>query len=318
MNEQGYPTTQQEAIIYFSDSRVCHDFMVQMRWADGVACPRCGDMDVRYSETKSAKPRRLWNCYGCKKQFTVKVGTIFEDSPLGLEKWLPCIWLIVNAKNGISSCEISRALGVTQKTAWFMAHRIRLALQQGSFEKMSGQVEADETFIGGKASNMHKSQRAKKIQGRGSVGKAVVLGLLERSAKGKPSKVLAKVVPDTSTQTLVGEIRYHVEEGSEVYTDAWKAYRALTPQFKHEFVDHAVAYVQGNVSTNGLENFWCLLKRSVKGTYVQVAPFHLFRYLDEQAYRYNERESNDADQFVKAVRSVTGRRLTFQEVTGKN
>lgn len=254
MNAQGYPETQQEAIIHFSDAQVCHDFMVKMRWPNGVVCPRCNCEDVRYSQTKGAKPRRLWNCYNCKKQFTVKVGTIFEDSPLGLEKWLPAVWLIVNAKNGISSYEIHRALGITQKTAWFMAHRIRLALQVGNFEKMSGTVEADETFVGGKASNMHKDKRVAKIQGRGTVGKTAVLGLLERDTKtGKPKRVKAQVVEDTSSETLHAAIRENVEEGTELHTDAWKSYRGLTPDYIHYFVDHAVAYAEGHVSTNGLE-----------------------------------------------------------------
>jgi len=195
-----------------------------------------------------------------------------------------------------------------------MAHRIRLALQAGSFEKLSGQVEADETFIGGKASNMHKAEREKKIQGRGTVGKSIVLGLLERQ-DGKPSKVRAKVVKDTTSETLQGEVRENVEAGSELFTDAWKSYRGLGADYQHQFVDHAIAYVDGQVSTNGLENFWCLLKRTVKGTYVAVDAQHLFRYLDEQAYRYNNRKSNDAERFLKAVKSVSGKRLTREELT---
>jgi transposase-like protein len=318
MNVQGYPETLQEAILYFSDAQVCHDFMVNMRWPNGVTCPRCGCEDVRYSQTKGAKPRRLWNCYGCKKQFTVKVGTIFEDSPLGMEKWLPAVWIIVNAKNGVSSHELGRSLGVTQKTAWFMLHRIRLALQVGSFDKMSGTIEADETFIGGKASNMHKSKRIAKIQGRGTVGKTAVLGLLERDSKtGKPKRVVAQVVPDTGAETLQGAIHEKGEAGSEIHTDAWKAYRGLTPDYFHFFVDHAIAYAEGHVTTNGLENFWSLLKRSIKGTYTHVEPYHLFRYLDEQAWRYNKRKMKDGDRFVEALRFVTGRRLTYQQVTGK-
>ena len=309
--QQPLPQTQIEAIRYFEDPDNCHNFMVSRRWPNGVTCPRCGSQSIG----KLSKPRYVWNCKGCKKQFTVKVGTVFEDSPLPLTKWLPAVWLIVNAKNGISSCEIARALGVTQKTAWFMAHRIRTALHAGSFEKLSGTIEADETFIGGKASNMHKSKREAKIQGRGTVGKAIVLGLLERDEKGKASKVKAKVIPDTQRETLHAEISQHVETGSQVFTDAWKAYRDLSPAYAHQFVDHAVAYVQGNVSTNGLENFWCLLKRSVKGTYVSVEPYHLFRYLDEQAYRFNDRKGSDSDRFVKAMQSLAGKRLTYAELT---
>ncbi len=314
MSNELCPQTLQQAIEYFADEDTCHAFMVSMRWVNGVTCPRCGCEDsgrIKFIET-----RRIWRCNACKKQFSVKVGTIFEDSPLPMKSWLGAVWMIVNAKNGISSCEIARSLGVTQKTAWFMAHRIRLALQAGSFEKLKGQVEADETFIGGKASNMHKAEREKKIKGRGSVGKAVVLGLLERQ-DGKPSKVRAKVVKDTTSETLQSEVRENVEAGSELFTDAWKSYRGLGVEYQHRFVDHAVAYVDGQVSTNGLENFWCLLKRTVKGTYVAVDAQHLFRYLDEQAYRYNNRKSNDAERFLKAVKWVSGKRLTRAELTSK-
>jgi len=328
MTEHGYPETQQEAIIHFSDAQVCHDFMVQMRWPDVMACPRCGGADVRYSQTKGPKVRRLWNCHDCKKQFTVKVGTIFEDSPLAMEKWLPAVWLIVNAKNGISSYELHRALGVTQKTAWFMLHRIRLALQEGTFEKkMSGEVEADETFIGGKAANMHKHKRAEKIQGRGATGKEVVMGMLERGdqvtkaerkKKGvKLSTVRANHVKDTSANTLQGEVKANVEKGSILYTDAALGYRGLNEQYIHGYVDHALAYVVDSIHTNGMENFWCLLKRSIRGTYVHVNAEHLFRYLDEQSYRFNYRGGNDSDRFLRAMRSVTGKRLTYQAVTGK-
>jgi transposase-like protein len=328
MTEHGYPETTQEAIIYFSEAQVCHDFMVQMRWPDGVACPRCGCSDVRYSQTKGARPRRLWNCHGCKKQFTVKVGTIFEDSPLGLEKWLPAVWLIVNAKNGISSCEIARSLGVTQKTAWFMSHRIRVALQEGTFEKkMSGEVEADETFIGGKAQNMHKHKRREAIQGRGVVGKEIVMGLLDRGdritkeekkkKRGKHSTVRVKHIKDTTGATLQGEVKANVETGSILYTDAALGYQGLSEEYIHGFIDHAVAYVDESIHTNGIENFWCLLKRGLRGTYVSVNAEHLFRYLDEQAYRFNYRGGNDSDRFIWAMRSVTGKRLSYKEVTGQ-
>ena len=316
MTENGYPETAQEAIIYFSDAQVCHDFMVKMRWPNGVVCPRCGSVDVRFSQTKAAKPRRLWNCHGCKKQFTLKVGTIFEDSPLGLEKWLPAVWLIVNAKNGISSCELARSLGVTQKTAWFMLHRIRVALQEGTFEKMSGQVEADETYIGGKAKNMHTDKRIEKVKGRGrgATGKAVVMGLLERNEKGK-SRVRTKHLKDVRRHTLHSEIANTVEAGSEVITDALPSYERLDSIYTHNAIDHARCYAIGHVHTNGLENFWSLLKRSIRGTYVSVNHEHLFRYLDEQAYRFNYRQGNDCDRFLKAVKSVTGARLTYRDVT---
>ena len=304
------PKTILEAVQYFSDLDVATQHVAATRWPDGPVCPKCGVLDKNHYYLKS---RRVWKCRACKQQFSVKVGTIFEDSPIGLNKWLPAMWIIANAKNGVSSCEIHRAIGVTQKTAWFMLHRIRLAMQQGSIEKLSGHVEADETYIGGKARNMHKSKREQKITGRGSSGKVAVMGLLERHGKVK-----TKIVPDTTSRTLQVEIRESVEPGSEVHTDALRSYRGLDPEFVHNVVDHAERYVDGHVHTNGLENFWSLLKRGIKGTYVSVEPYHLFRYLDEQAFRFNERGVEDADRFRKALGTVSGRRLTYDELTGRS
>ncbi|MGI8540192.1 MAG: IS1595 family transposase [Rubrobacteraceae bacterium] len=227
-----------------------------------------------------------------------------------MDKWLPAMWMVVNCKNGISSYELARNLGVTQKTAWFMSHRIRLAMQTGTFEKLSGHVEADETFIGGKARNMHKSKREEKITGWGMSGKVAVMGLLERHGE-----VRTKVIPDTKSRTLQVEIRENVEPGSEIHTDALRSYRGLDPEYIHNVVDHAEKYVDGHVHTNGLENFWSLLKRGIKGTYVSVEPYHLFRYLDEQAFRFNERDGKDADRFGKTLGAVAGRRLTYSELT---
>ncbi len=302
------PRTLLEAINHFSDLDVCVQFMVDARWPFGVVCPHCQSQEVG----KMSKARRVWNCKSCKKQFSVKVGTVFEDSPLGLDKWLPALWLISNAKNGISSYELHRALGVTQKTAWFMLHRIRVAMQQKSFEKLSGEVEADETFIGGKAKNMHSEKRKAKVKGRGAVGKDIVMGLLERGGEVK-----VKHIKDTRRATLHKEIAENVEHGSEVHTDAFPAYRQLDDRYIHEVIDHAVAYVQGNVSTNGLENFWSLLKRTIGGTYVSVDAYHLMRYLDEQTFRFNARHGDDADRFIEVLESVAGRRLTYKELTGK-
>ncbi len=303
------PKTLLEAVQYFSDLDVATQHVAATRWPDGPVCPKCGVLDKNHYYLKS---RRVWKCRACKKQFSVKVGTIFEDSPIGLNKWLPAMWIIANAKNGVSSCEIHCAIGVTQKTAWFMLHRIRLAMQHGSLEKLSGHVEADETYIGGKARNMHKSKREQKIQGRGASGKVAVMGLLERHGKVK-----TKIVPDTTSRTLQVEVRQNVQPGSEVHTDALRSYRGLDPEYVHNVVDHAERYVDGHVHTNGLENFWSLLKRSLKGTYVSVEPYHLFRYLDEQAFRFNEREGKDADRFSKTLGSVAWRRLTYDELTGK-
>ena len=261
------PETLTEAIRFFADADVCLAFVAKLRWPNGVACPRCGA-----GETSFLSTRKLWKCKGCKKQFSVKVGTIFEDSPIGLDKWLPALWMVVNCKNGISSYEMARALGVTQKTAWFMNHRIRLAVQEGTFEPMSGEVEVDETFIGGRARFMHESKRAEKITGTGGMGKTAVMGLLERHGTDGHSKVRAKVVPNTRRKTLSPEVRKNVTEGSEIFTDALKSYNDLSDAYTHEVIDHAECYAKGKVHTNGLENFWSLLKRSIKGTYVCVEP----------------------------------------------
>src|SRR5215217_5685242 len=302
------PKTLLEAIRYFSDLDVATQYFANLRWPNGPVCPRCGLVKDHYY----TKPRRLWQCKGCKKQFSVKVGTIFEDSPIGMDKWLPAMWMLVNCKNGKSSHELARDLGVQQKTAWFMLQRLRLAMQTGTFEKLEGQVEADETFIGGKARNMHKSKRDEKISGRGASGKVAVMGLLERHGE-----VRTKVVPDTKSRTLQVEVRENVEPGSEVHTDALASYWGLDPDYVHNVVDHAETYVRGHVHTNGLENFWSLLKRGIGGTYVSVEPFHLFRYLDEQAFRFNERKDNDAGRFAKAIGSISDRRLTYKNLTGK-
>lgn len=299
------PQTLIEAIRYFGDADTCHAFMVRMRWPDGkIACPRCECDRVGFIKT-----RKTWQCKGCKKQFTTKLGTIFEDSPLTMSKWLPAVWLIANAKNGISSHELGRALGVTQKSAWHMLHRIRLAMQVGTFKKLlKGEIEVDETFIGGKARNMHAG--ARKATGSGIGGKAVVIGMLER--KGE---VRLKVMPDTKKGTLQAEVRANVYRGSEVFTDALRSYTALCDEYAHQVIDHAESYVKGKVHTNGLENFWSLLKRSLKGTYVSVQPFHLFRYLDEQTFRFNKRLGSDYTRFLEVMLSVSGKRLTFKNLT---
>jgi transposase-like protein len=229
--------------------------------------------------------------------------------------------MVANCKNGISSYEMHRALGVTQKTAWFMDHRIRLAMQTGSFMKMSGAVEADESFIGGLSKNMHANRRKRVIgDARGHTGKEVVMGILRRTdkASGSKSKVRAEHIPDVSGETLKEQVRSTVAPGSRLYTDAWVGYRGLDSDYEQFVINHAVAYVEGHVHTNGIENFWSLLKRTIKGTYVSVEPFHLGRYLDEQAFRFNEREHNDGTRFRKVASSVAGRRLTYAELTGKN
>jgi transposase-like protein len=306
------PKTLQEAIRYFSDPDTCLAFMVEIRWPAGVACPTCQSKDVRFLAT-----RRLWECKAKhpKRQFSAKVGTIFEDSALGLDKWFAAMWLIANAKNGISSYEVSRSLKVTQKTAWFMLHRIRLAMQAGFVKKMAGRVEADETFIGPAAHNMHVDRRKAAEAGRalGSryVSKAIVAGILER--KGR---VHAQVVQDTTQASLMRPIYRQVATGAELITDAAPAYR-LPAGFIHSVIDKSKAYVRGHVHTNGMENFWSLLKRMIRGTYVSVESFHLGRYLDEEVFRFNERKDpqGDSGRFLAVLQSVMGRRLTYAALT---
>lgn len=304
MNET-FPTTLIQAIKYFSNPDIALACMIAMRWPEGITCPRCDS-----TEHSFVKTRRIWICKGCKKHFSVKIGTIMEDSPIGLDKWMSAIWLIVNAKNGISSYEIHRALGITQKSAWFLLHRIRKGLQTGTFQKLAGHVEIDETFIGGVAKNMH--ERKRRHVGTGGAGKVAVMGMLER--KGE---VRAHVVPNVRMETLRGHVEQNVERGANVYTDQWAAYNGLDANYKREVINHSHEYVRGLVHTNGIENFWSLLKRAIKGTYVSVEPFHLFRYVDEQAFRFNTRKGNDAERFIAAAQGITGKRLTHAQLTGK-
>jgi transposase-like protein len=314
MNTNG-PATLMGAIRYFSDADRTLAFWVAIRWPDGVICPRCGSRQVSFITT-----RRIWKCSQKHdhRQFSAKVGSIFEDSPLGLDKWFTAMWLVANCKNGVSSYEIARGVKVTQKTAWFMDHRIRLATQTGSFEKMKGEVEADESFIGGLARFMHKDRREAAIKGTGGAGKVAVMGLLERHGKDGVSRVRAKVLKNVQHATLHGEIRGSVESGSEMFTDAWTGYTGIAPEYVHNVIDHAEKYAEGRVHVNGIENFWSLLKRGIKGTYVSVEPFHLFRYLDEQAFRFNERKTTDGARFTEALSGAAGRRLTYKTLTGKD
>jgi len=312
------PKSLQEAILYFSNQDNCIDYLAIRRWPDGkVICPGCGSEKVSFN----AK-RRTWKCskHHSKREFSIKVGTVMEDSPIPLDKWLTAMWMILNCKNGVSSCEIAKDVRVNQKSAWFMLHRIRLSMQDETLgSKLSGEVEADETFIGGKARNMHKNVKARRItgQGRNTDDKIMVMGILERGGK-----IRTKILSDRKQETLHGEVKANVETGAELYTDTFGAYKGLQSEYAHQVVDHALRYVDGRVHTNGLENFWSLLKRSLGGTYVSVEPFHLFRYLDEQSFRYNfrgtkENPMTDADRFSIAASQLVGKRITFAQLTGK-
>jgi transposase-like protein len=310
------PKTLQQAIIHFADAGNCLAYMIKLRWPNGVECPTCGRKDVVFLANQNK-----WQCKSVHhhRQFTVKVGTIFEDSPIGLDKWLTAIWMLSNCKNGISSYEVARALGITQKSAWFMLHRIRLAMQNGSLLKMGGsgsEVEVDETFIGGAARFMHRDKHRRRITETGTKDKIAVVGVLERGGE-----VRTAVVPNRRKHHLQKHIQENVEPNTSVYTDALMSYMGLQHRgYEHKVIDHAEKYVDGRVHTNGLENFWSLLKRGLKGTYVSVEPFHLFRYLDEQALRYNLRKKpmDDLARFEHVASQVLGKRLTYAEVTGKD
>jgi len=306
------PKSLQEAIVYFSNPDNCIDYLAIRRWPDGkVICPGCGSEKISFNAQ-----RRTWKCssHHAKREFSIKVGTVMEDSAIPLDKWLTVIWLVTNCKNGVSSYEIARDVKVTQKSAWFMLHRIRLAMQDDFFgSKLGGEVEVDETFIGGKARNMHVSKRQRRITGTGGKDKTAVMGILERGGK-----IRTAVIPNRRKSALQAEVRKHVEAGAALYTDALLSYEGLATEYAHQVVDHAAEYVNGRVHTNGLENFWSLLKRGISGTYVSVEPFHLFRYLDEQMFRFNNRKDlDDAGRFNLAVSQIVGKRLTFAELTGK-
>lgn len=313
------PKTLLEAVQYFKSQENCIRYLAAKRWPDGVViCPICGSKSVGFL----AKQNR-WQCSvrHPRRQFSIKVGTIMEDSPIGLDKWLPVMWLIANCRNGISSWEIHRDLGVTQKTAWFMLHRVRLAMQdEVTGGKLGGEVEVDETYIGGKARNMHKSAKARKLNGAGggTSGKVGLQGFLQRGGKVK-----ATVIKDATMGTLVPNIHDHVKAGSHVITDEWKAYFGLPSEYVHSVINHAETYVDGQVHTNGIENFWSLLKRGLGGTYVAVEPFHLFRYVDEQAFRFNNRLDEDglrvpdSERFSRLCSQILGRRLTYKQLIGK-
>ncbi len=309
------PKSLQQAILHFADFENCKAFMVGLRWPDGaVKCPRCGSERVFWIEKE-----RVWKCYGKHDhaKFSLKTGTVMEDSPIGIDKWLAALWLVVNCKNGISSCEMAKDLDITQKSAWFLNHRIRYALHEGTFDKLSGEVEVDETFIGGKARNMHLDKRERRITGTGGKDKTAVMGIMERGGR-----VRVKVVPSRRKSALQAEVREHVAAGSALYSDALKSYDGLAQEYAHQVIDHAIKYAEGNVHTNSLENFWSLLKRGINGTYVSVEPFHLFRYLDEQVFRFENRATsdnplNDFDRFKMAASQIVGKRLTWDQVTGK-
>ena len=317
------PTTLLEAVQYFASEENCIKYLAAKRWPDGVVvCPICGKSGAGFL----AKQKR-WQCSARhpKRQFSIKVGTIMEDSPIGLDKWMPVLWLIANCRNGISSWEIHRDLGVTQKTAWFMLQRARLAMQDDlTGGNLNGEIEVDESYIGGKVRNMHKDRKMKAQQTSQKGDKAIVLGILERASEGKKKRVRATVISDRKKKTMQAEVAAHVEVGSTIYADEFAGSWRMDDKYIHGIVNHAEQYVDGQIHTNGLENFWSLLKRGIGGTYIAVEPFHLFRYIDEQAFRYNNRKHEDgevvtdSERFGRLCDQIIGRRLTYAELIGKD
>ncbi len=307
------PKTLQEAIVYFSDADRAFEYAKRFRWPDGnVVCPRCKNAKHSFIKT-----RKVWFCYECKKQFSLKLGTVFEDSALTLDKWMTGFWMLCNCKNGVSSMELHRTLGITQKAAWFMLQRLRLALQDDFYTtKLGGGgkgVEVDETFIGGKARFMHKERKAQ-LTGRVEDDKTTVVGFIERGGK-----VRTQIVAKRRAHNLQPLVRENVQAGAALYTDALKSYIGLGADYQHQVVDHAVEYVRGKVHTNTMENFWSLVKRQLHGTYISVEPYHLFRYLDEQMFRFNNRKDvSDSQRFARAMSQIGGKRLTYSQLTGKN
>jgi transposase-like protein len=302
------PSTLLEAVLYFSDKTRSFEFVRQLRWAEGRArCPHCNHGDPWFIATRS-----IWKCKACKRQFSLKVGTIFEDSPLGWDKWLPAVWLLANSKNSVSSYELARALGVTQKTAWFMLHRIRDAMATGSFQRMSGITEVDDTFIGGLAKNMHHKVRRHRITGTGGKDKMVVQGARNRDS----GTVTATVIDGTDRATIQEHVYQWVEPGSALFTDEHNSYNGLEQDFAVKQVNHAKGeYVSGDVHTNGIENYWSLLKRSIKGTQIHVSAAHLDRYVTERTFVYNHRDAGDLGRMRAAVAGANGRRLAWARLT---
>jgi transposase-like protein len=320
---QTEPRCLQEAIVYFSNPDNCIEYIAVRRWPNGAVCPTCGSAKVSAFNAK----RRTWKCgsHHPKREFSIKVGTIYEDSPIPLDKWLTATWMLTNCKNGVSSYEIARDLKVTQKSAWFMLHRIRLALGEVTENKMGGDgrgpVEVNETFVGANPVRMHRSRRLKlqtAITQR--TNKTPVMGLLDRETR----QVRAHVIPNVKRETLQNAILNQFHDGTTIYTDQYTGYDRLraAKEFIHETVNHMEEYVRGQVHTQDIESFWSLLKRILRGTYVAVEPFHLDRYVSEQVFRFNNRATrdnplNDSDRFDIAVRQIIGKRITFAELTGK-
>jgi transposase-like protein len=299
------PKSLLEAIRYYSSEVICVEFLSSLFWGDGEkCCIKCGSTAIYGMRTRPA-----FKCRDCKAQFSLKSGTVMHNSPLPITKWIPAVWMVVNCKNGVSSYEVARALLITQKSAWHVCHRIREAIAKDAGIKLSGSVEIDESYFGGIEKNRHA--KAKRDLAGGN-GKTIVFGAVERGGR-----VQARVIEDTHARTLQNQVLATVKIGSTVYSDSEASYSALGIVYDHSSVNHKIGqYAKGKVHSNTIENYWSLVKRALKGTYIHVEPYHLDRYLDEQGFRYDNRKDNDSGRFIKATSLLFGKRLTYAELTG--
>lgn len=295
-----------QVLDYFKEEKTCIDYLAQQRWGNEPSCPHCGNVGAYITN-------RGYKCKAkeCGKKFTVITGTTFENTKISLRTWFAAMYLCTAHKKGISSLQLSRDLNITQKTAWFLLHRVREMLTIHNDEQLTGTVEVDETYVGGKKANKHKKVRAALKEGRGMVNKTPIIAMLQRDGR-----IVTAVSTIANGETLKPFIYKHVAAGSTVYTDGFGAYNGLDKTYKHEIVRHdANEYVrEGNIHTNSIEGFWSQLKRGIIGIYHQVSPKHLHRYAHEFGYRYNTRKVTDIVRFDETVKLCNNKRLTYAQL----